>query len=86
MGQKRAAVPAGRLRRLVSSSHKVNHCMYEGEVTTGQCCQIGRVPRRVPAQLGSFEFDCADKYWLGRVDKIWAGLGSVCRFSNIKII
>ncbi len=37
-----------------------------------QCCQI----------LGGFEFDCAGKYWLGRVDKIWAGFWSVWRFSK----
>ncbi len=44
-----------------------------------QCCQIGRVP-------GGFEFDCAGKYWLGRVDKIWAGFWSVWRFSKHKIV
>ncbi len=27
--------------------------------------------------------DWAGKYWFGRVDNIWAGLGSVWRFSNI---
>ncbi len=45
------------------------------EQWTVQCCQIGRVP-------GSFEFDCAGKYWLGRVDKIWTGFWSVWRFSK----
>ncbi len=34
------------------------------------------------ARLGGFEFDCADKNWLGRVDKIWAGFWSVWRFSK----
>lgn len=34
------------------------------------------------ARLGGFEFDCAGKYWLGRVDKIWAGFWSVWRFSK----
>ncbi len=34
-------------------------------------------------QSGSFEFDCAGKYWLGRVEKMWVGLGSVWRFSSI---
>ncbi len=43
-----------------------------------QCCQIGRFP----AQLGGFEFDCAGKYWFGRVDTIWAGFWSVWRFSK----
>ncbi len=32
--------------------------------------------------VGGFEFDCAGKYWLGRVDKIWAGFWSVWRFSK----
>ncbi len=41
---------------------------------------------RVPAQLGGFEFDCAGKYWLGRVDKIWAGfLVSLAVFKTYKL-
>ncbi len=38
-----------------------------------QCCQIGRVP----SQLGGFEFDCAGKYWLGRVFGQFGGFQNI---------
>ncbi len=45
------------------------------------CCRLQRDASSV-ARLGGFEFDYAGKYWLGRVDKIWAGFWSVWRFSK----
>ncbi len=55
------------------------------KVASAPLCQhnflVGRCALSV-ARLGGFEFDCAGKYWLGRVDKIWAGFWSVWRFSK----
>ncbi len=53
----------------------------EALVTKRGSCKLQPVRSSV-ARLGGFEFDCAGKYWLGRVDKIWAGFWSVWRFSK----
>ncbi len=56
-------------------------CLKRGADATSWYFLVGRRALSV-ARLGGFEFDCAGKYWLGRVDKIWAGFWSVWRFSK----